>query len=125
MAVRVEVQSEAGTSRNPAKVLVYEDDRLVAEVVAVAESKLSADGRWHHCVTLRNLNKATPKAKMVLHHDDPPCAARLDEYGVCPKCTLCPDMQSTCLYSYCPSCDIRLENLQCAKCGKTFERPNS
>ena len=125
MAVRVEVQSEAGTSRNPAKVLVYEDNRLVATVIAEVELKLGADGGWYHCVTLRTTDKAMPKARMVLHHDDPPCTTRLDEDGICPKCTLCPDMQSTCLYSYCPSCDIRLENLRCAKCGKTFERPNS
>lgn len=53
MAVRVEVKSEVGTSRDPAKVLVYEDNRLVAEVIAEIELKQGADGGWYHCVTLR------------------------------------------------------------------------
>ena len=43
-----------------------------------------------------------PKTKRVLHHDDPPCTARLND-GFCPKCKLRPDMQSTCLYLYCLS----------------------
>lgn len=53
MAVRVEVKSEIGTSRDPAKVLIYEDDRLVTEVVAVVELKQGVDGGWYHCVTLK------------------------------------------------------------------------
>ena len=53
MAVRVEVKSETGTSRDPAKVLVYEDDRLVTEVVAKVEMKQGADGGWYYCVTLK------------------------------------------------------------------------
>ena len=53
MAVKVEVKSEIGTSYDPAKVLVYEDNRLVAEVVAKIELKQGADGGWYHCVTLK------------------------------------------------------------------------
>jgi len=53
MAVRIETKSEAGTSREPAKVSVYEDDRLVAEVIAEIELKQGADGGWYHCVTLK------------------------------------------------------------------------
>ena len=53
MAVRVEFESESGTSRDPAKVLVYEDDHLVAEVIAEVELKPGADGGWYHCVTLK------------------------------------------------------------------------
>ena len=53
MAVKVEVRSEIGTSREPAKVLVYEDDRLVAEVIAEVELKQGADSGWYHCVTLK------------------------------------------------------------------------
>lgn len=59
MAVRVEVRSEIGTSRDPAKVLVYEDDRLVAEVIAELELKQGADGGWYHCVTLRNQEQSS------------------------------------------------------------------
>ena len=53
MVVKVEVKSEIGTSSDPAKVLVYEDDRLVTEVVAEIELKQGADGGWYHCVTLK------------------------------------------------------------------------
>ena len=53
MAVRVEIGSESGTSYDPAKMLVYEDDRLVCEVIAEIEMKKGADGGWYHCVTLK------------------------------------------------------------------------
>lgn len=53
MAVRVEVRSESGTSRDPAKVSVYENGHLVAEVIAEIELKQGADGGWYHCVILR------------------------------------------------------------------------
>ena len=56
MAVKVEVKSESGTSRDPAKILVYEDDRLVAEVVAEVELKQGADGGLYHCVTLKKID---------------------------------------------------------------------
>lgn len=52
MAVRVELKSQIGTSWDPAKVLVYEDDRLVAEVIADIEHKMGADGNFYPCVTL-------------------------------------------------------------------------
>lgn len=65
------------------------------------------------------------KAKMVLHHDDPPCTERLDNDGYCAKCKFIPDMQSKCFYFYCPTCDVMLENLKCKNCGYTFENPNS
>lgn len=68
--------------------------------------------------------RTTTKAKMVLHHDDPPCTARLDN-GFCAKCKLTPDMQSTCLYFYCPHCDIRLKKLKCPQCGQVFKSPTS
>ena len=37
MAVRVEVKSESGCSSEPGKVLVYENDQLVAEIIAKVE----------------------------------------------------------------------------------------
>ncbi|MFA4871888.1 MAG: hypothetical protein WC610_02410 [Patescibacteria group bacterium] len=52
MAVRVKIESERVTSPHPARVLVYEDDRLVAEVIAKVELKEGADGGFYHCVTL-------------------------------------------------------------------------
>ncbi|MFA5133851.1 MAG: hypothetical protein WC459_03565 [Patescibacteria group bacterium] len=64
------------------------------------------------------------KAKMVLHHDDPPCAARLNN-GYCPKCKLQPDMQSTSFLPHCPSCDCPLKNLKCPRCGQKFEKPDN
>ena len=53
MAVRVEIKSEIATSRDPAKVLVYEDNHLVTEVTAEVELKQGADSGWYHCVTLK------------------------------------------------------------------------
>lgn len=69
----------------------------------------------------------TAKAKMVLHHDDPPCTARLTTHEGgrwCPKCKLHPDMQSTCFYFYCPHCDVRLKKIKCPRCGQVFKSPN-
>lgn len=63
------------------------------------------------------------EAKLVLHHDDPPCAARLESYGFCPKCNCHPDTQSTATYCYCPVCDVKLEYLRCPLCRKIFEMP--
>ncbi len=63
------------------------------------------------------------EAKLVLHHDDPPCAARLDN-GFCHECNFTPDMQSTCFYFYCPICDVPLKKMACPKCGQTFKRPD-
>ena len=44
--VRIEIESEIGTSRCPARVLVYEGSKLVAEVVAEIELK---QGTASHC----------------------------------------------------------------------------
>ena len=41
--------------------------------------------------------EVSKKADMVLHHNDPPCTARL-ENGFCPECKFVPDMQNTCFY---------------------------
>lgn len=60
------------------------------------------------------------RPKLVLHHDDPPCQERLVN-GYCIKCKLTPDMQSTCLWSYCPLCDVPLKNMKCPKCKKMFK----
>jgi len=51
--VRIEIESEIGTSGQPARVLVYERGQLVAEVVAEVELKQGANGGSYHCVTLR------------------------------------------------------------------------
>jgi hypothetical protein len=60
--------------------------------------------------------------KYVLHHDDPPCAARLRNRR-CPVCNITPDMQSTQLWPYCPNCDIPLTALSCTACKQTFRKP--
>lgn len=64
------------------------------------------------------------EAKMVLHHDDHPCRARLMN-GFCSDCGFAPDMQSTCLLPYCPSCSVLLKfkNMQCPQCLQLFVRP--
>jgi hypothetical protein len=63
------------------------------------------------------------EAKMFLHHADPPCTTRLN-HGFCSECNLVPDMQSTCFYFYCPSCDCQLKNMKCPKCKLSFKRPS-
>lgn len=57
--VRVKIKSKSVTSREPAKVLIYEDDQLVAEVIAKIEMKQGADGGWYHCVTLRKQEQSS------------------------------------------------------------------
>ena len=67
----------------------------------------------------------TTKAKMVMHHDDPPCTARLNkDSNSCPLCNLVPDTQSTCIYYYCPTCDCPLKKLQCPNCKQMFKYPD-
>lgn len=63
------------------------------------------------------------KPKLVLHHDDPPCEERLNG-GYCEKCKLHPDMQSTCLWSYCPICYVPLKKMECPKCKRQFSIGN-
>lgn len=63
------------------------------------------------------------KPNMVLHHDDPPCTARLKD-GFCPGCKLKPDTQSTCIYLYCPACASPLKDLKCPYCEQTFKAPD-
>ena len=50
--VRVEIESESATSDHPGRVLVYEHDELVAEILATVELKKGADGGFYNCVTL-------------------------------------------------------------------------
>jgi len=57
-AVRVEIESEGGTSSSPARVRIYDQDVLVAEVTAKVEPKQGADGGYYPCVTLENSRKA-------------------------------------------------------------------
>jgi len=63
------------------------------------------------------------KAILVLHHDDPPCTARLNPDGYCPECRYHPDMQSKCFYYYCPNCQIPLKDMACPVCQQTYEKP--
>ena len=50
--VRVELESQVGTSHDPARVRVYQGDQLVTEIVASIDYKQGADGRYHSCVIL-------------------------------------------------------------------------
>ena len=121
--IRVEIESELATSKKPARVLIYQNEELVMEVVAKVEYKQGADLGLYPCVDL----KKTVKIKMVAHHNDPPCTARLINRNGgrwCPECKLHPDTQSRCLYSYCPSCDVPLKELKCPSCKQTFQKPN-
>jgi len=61
MAVRVEIQSEIVALGKPARVLVYENGNIVAEVVAEVDLQPGADGGYYHSVTLR---RAIPKERL-------------------------------------------------------------
>lgn len=50
--IRVDIESESGTSRRPARVLVYEGDTLVIEVVARTSPEKGADGGYYDCIIL-------------------------------------------------------------------------
>lgn len=54
--ISVEIRSEIATSRDPARVLIYDGKRLVAEVTAEVELKSGADGGYYHCVTLKKID---------------------------------------------------------------------
>ncbi len=63
------------------------------------------------------------EAIWILHHDDPPCEARLFKC-FCVECNVHPDMQSRRLYLYCPDCDVPLgSGLQCPECSEYFKKP--
>ncbi len=53
--VRVEIQSEIAIVRRPARVLVYNGEQLVAEIIAEIEPKQGWDGGYYPCVTLKKL----------------------------------------------------------------------
>jgi hypothetical protein len=53
--IRVEIESEIATSKDPAQVLVYDGDKLVAKVTADVESKQGADDGFYPCVMLKNV----------------------------------------------------------------------
>lgn len=61
------------------------------------------------------------KAKLILHHDDPPCYAKLRADGFCEFCNLHPDMQSTCFHPYCPICNVELQKMKCPVCKKKYK----
>ena len=52
MAIRVEIQNEAVILGHQARVLIFEDDKLVAEVVAKIEPQIGADDNYYPGVTL-------------------------------------------------------------------------
>jgi len=78
---------------------------------------------------LTRIGPLQPEAKLVFHHDDPPCEARLevqdDGSRWCPACKLHPDTQSVCLMFYCPTCDAKLRDLQCPQCVRSFANPGA
>ena len=52
MAVKVKIKSEQVLFNQPAKIEVYEDDRLVTTIIAKVGLQKGADGGSYHCVTL-------------------------------------------------------------------------
>jgi hypothetical protein len=52
MAIRVEIESEKVILGEKAHVFVYDDDRLVTEVIGEVVSQQGADGGWYPSVSL-------------------------------------------------------------------------
>lgn len=50
--IRVELKDEIAIRKDPATVLVYDGEQLVAEVVAKVELDRGADGGWYYVVKL-------------------------------------------------------------------------
>jgi len=48
----VMIESEEGTSTDPARVLIFSGAEIIAEVTAKVERKPGADGGFYNCVTL-------------------------------------------------------------------------
>ncbi len=65
--IRVDIESEVGTPDRPARVLVYDGDQLVVEVVAEVELKQGADSGYYHYVTLKKTECVTPEKP---HHHE-------------------------------------------------------
>ncbi len=63
------------------------------------------------------------KSLWGLHHDDPPCFAKLVN-GYCLVCKYPPDMQSTAFHRYCPDCKVELDGktMKCPNCDQTFSK---
>lgn len=54
--IRIEIKSEIATSDHPARVLVYQGNRLIEEITAQIELKQGADGGYYPCVNLSRKN---------------------------------------------------------------------
>lgn len=53
MPIRIALKSEVPALSEPAVIRVYDNEKLVAEVLAQIENKPGADGGMYPCVTLR------------------------------------------------------------------------
>ena len=56
--IRVECESQVGTSNRPARVLIYDGQQLVMEVEGTIEYQLGADSRQYPCIVLKNTGLA-------------------------------------------------------------------
>lgn len=51
--VRFEIVSGVATSEEPACILVYEDNRLIAEIIATAEYVINEDGKYEYTAVIK------------------------------------------------------------------------
>ncbi len=56
MALKVECHSETATSRSPATVKVFEDGKLIEEVIATVEHEKGADGDFYPVIKLSKMS---------------------------------------------------------------------
>lgn len=62
--IELRLVQEYGISYQPARVLVFEDDVLVGEVIAFVEHKKGADGGMFPCVTLKCLYQKESRCRL-------------------------------------------------------------
>jgi len=55
-AVKIEIESEKAISKDPARVLVYENEKLVEIIIAQIDLQQGADGRYYPCIILKKQN---------------------------------------------------------------------
>jgi len=92
-------------------------------ILLPSEIKTYGELREYSAQQISGHNSRIPKAKYVVHHDDPPCEERLVINGYCLACGIHPDTQSKKLWPYCPKCDVPLQDLRCPTCQQTYQLP--
>lgn len=63
MPIRIEISSETPLSPKPARIAIYDGEKLLAEVTANVERMMGADGAFYPCVALKKKYMGAPDAE--------------------------------------------------------------